>query len=264
MDCNEALAKLELSRSEACADGDPEWVAASAHLAECARCRTVVTHREEMDRAIATVCRDVPIPAGLEDRLLEAVGAELGPKPVPPRDNSASQKRRRSVGRVAAAAGLLCLAAVGLFMFANARISLDHVTQAAVRRLDAQTAGPLFTGDYDPQRFVLHELPNLPPSMRMDAFRDLLPQRPELAIAVSQFEFRSGGGGLVRGVLIVAPEGRISGGPAAGSISAATPVYHSGISSVAWNNGGYVYVCMVHGGDGPLRELQRQVREQTT
>lgn len=266
MDCSNALAKLELCRSEACAEDDPELTAASAHLADCARCRTLVANREEMDRAIAAVCRDVPVPAGLENRLLDAVQAELASNSVPAPDDkphrSKSPRRFRQISVIAAS--LLCLMFGGWYWIDYSTVSLNKVTQAASQQLDSQVAGPLFSGAFEPQQSAPTAAMDFSSLSWMDDYRELFPQRTSLDIAISEFEFRSNGGRTIRGALIIAPAAKIWSSPTATSMSSATPIYHSRFSAVSWRDGDFVYVCIVQGGDAPLRELQRQDRQQTT
>jgi len=264
MDCNNVLAKLELSRSGVCAQDDPEFAAASAHLVNCARCRTIVANRDEMDRSIAAVCRDVPVPAGLESRLLESVQAELASNTVPLQDDKPRRPQRLFLRFTVIAASLLCLMAGGWYWLDYSTVSLKNVTLAASQQLDTQVAGPLFAGAFKPQQSVPTASLDFPPSTRMDAFRELFPQRTGVDIAISEFEFRSKGGRTIQGALVIAPVGSIMGRPTATSMAGAMPIYDSRFSAISWRDGNFVYVCLVHGGDAPLRELQRQVREQTT
>ena len=62
--------------------GDAEAVQAQKHVAECSECAAVADSRRRFDLRLGAVCRDVPVPAGLKERLLSAVAAAAQNQPA--------------------------------------------------------------------------------------------------------------------------------------------------------------------------------------
>ncbi len=108
MNCRTARETLDVARlpegSPHETSGDelqgPTINEAARHVNGCPACQTAVRLREQIDARIGQLCRDVPVPACLRERLLSRLEATSGPLIAPelaateaPRRNDAGDRR---------------------------------------------------------------------------------------------------------------------------------------------------------------------------
>ncbi len=73
MECREAQAQLEFKSLGRDAASGPDAQAAQRHLAECEACHRAMDFQQRFDSEVGRAMSDIPIPAGLTDRLRSAV-----------------------------------------------------------------------------------------------------------------------------------------------------------------------------------------------
>lgn len=283
MTCEEAREQLEAARPDSGDFDEPELVDASSHVRDCPECRAVLHRRERFDRRVGRAMRDVPVPAGLKSRLLEALQrarADSGSSPAHDQaadgaapDEAAStgragrerSSRRKLLVKFALAA---CAAAAVLFVVVRSNrtapeplLTLDDVLASAT--LDG-SALPAFDGNFkaplpggvwrDPSRFAF----------RPSAAGDLTGDDGFHRAALYEFRIRSPRGGSIRGVLLVVPKERLQDPPAAPTINLErTDVYARRPSgqyhAFSWTSesDGVVYVCFVPAGGESLKALRQ-------
>src|SRR5437763_1050902 len=105
MDCKTARLLLEFSRPFASELPASELSALEQHLAACAECSQNAGSERTWDEHVATAMGDVPVPAGLRQRLHARLDSEMGRR--------RRQKVRRNITVVAAAAAVLLAVAFG-------------------------------------------------------------------------------------------------------------------------------------------------------
>jgi hypothetical protein len=132
---------------------EPELAALAERLAQDAEARAVYDHSQRLDAALGAAFRDVPLPAGLEDRLLAAVGG-ASPKTVeekiaaPAKTSTAAGTRRISRRQLLSTGALAAAVLVAAGVAAIVRWTGDR--EVAPDQLVAQAQQWL--GDEDFQR----------------------------------------------------------------------------------------------------------------
>ncbi len=132
MDCGLARERLDVLHPDRPEQADPDVADAVAHVQECAACAEVVQARQEFDREVGRVLRDVPVPTGLRERLVLALTATMAEPPEPAVPLRAEPPRRRRwwmTAAVTTAAGLL-VAVAGWMLFGRGEpplLALDEV-----------------------------------------------------------------------------------------------------------------------------------------
>lgn len=203
---------------------------------------------------------DNPVPAlPVEPAVLPSTAVASSELTEPARSDATSPRRnkRRLVAKALAAAAILML--VGLGVFWKQRVSgfgpaitLDQLTRSAPVSVTEPEA---FTG-----RFV----PALPSTSGWSGSRLSIAAAPQAAriddtsrqVAAYQFEIAVGRGRTVTGWIMVAPADRITDPPPADSFQLSSVRYSSGLASVAWTEGNFVYVCVVRGGEDALQAVE--------
>ena len=167
MDCKNARLLLEFARPGGAELDGADAAALNQHLAECPDCAAQAHEEQRADEHLARAMRDVPIPAGLSDRLLKRLTIE--------RD----AWYRRWIVRCVAAAAVLAGLCVGYLTWFN---QSPAVTVDTLNRLAAWKGGlkrdeviKAFSDDYavavNPpenfkynllKRFDLEVLPDIP------------------------------------------------------------------------------------------------------
>jgi hypothetical protein len=109
MDCQSARLLLAFARRPAECVDPGEQVALRQHLNQCPDCAALAHDESRTDAALGEALREVPLPAGLEQRILTRLAAE----------------RRFPIGRTAAAAALLLAVGLAGFAFFHVRPSLQ-------------------------------------------------------------------------------------------------------------------------------------------
>jgi hypothetical protein len=274
MDCRTARDILDVLRPGTGDRAHPEVANAVAHLDDCDECTLAVRHREALDRQIGRAIRDVPVPAGLRERLQRVLridapgpsGEPLAPAPAETRATHGPdtlvapgaagspatpvRPRRRMVIAAGTAAALLLLA---LVWFLN-RDRGPRVTLARFYEnvpIDLGTAEP-FDGSFEPR---------LPSGGWMGSQILVAPEAKGSdlgvggthVVALYEFRFRGRDGRVVEGILAVAEAGSIEiGGTAPRAFGGAGTEYPPlravdgrQFASRAWSSGEFVYVSLL-------------------
>jgi hypothetical protein len=114
MDCNHARLLLNFSRKQSELEAT-EAEALRSHLDTCATCSSSAKAERHLDEVVGQALRDVPVPAGLEMRLLHRL------------ETDRVRYRWRRVATVGSlAAGLLLAVGLSWFFYFGARISPDY------------------------------------------------------------------------------------------------------------------------------------------
>lgn len=237
MDCGLAREHLDVARPDSADRETAELEAAFSHVDSCPECAEVVEFRREFDRRTGAVVRDVPVPAGLKERLLAAAELTAPPSQVaqPPRPSS----RRKLLLATSSAAALLIAAGI-MWIVGGAPdpLAMNDVRQFWTQQLaeDASLDSlPAFDGSFDAAIPDLRWAGNLP---------GVEPQGADIDgdgrhdAAVYQFG---------TGFLVVFPPDRIADAPAAESPFAAERSY-APVLHVAWTDAGQVHLCFVRSG----------------
>lgn len=267
MDCRTAQEMLEVVSSPDSAEFvEPELAAAAAHWQVCDRCQLVVSQRQSSDRLIGDLCRDIPIPIGLEERLLAAVDDELASQDLshPPEEPN---NRRRGLSRrrmAVIAAGVLCVAAFSWMLLPNSSVSIEALTAEAVERMAEDELGNPFQGTFQPEALFPEEDIRELQSFEMSEYRRLKIPGSNASVAASSFSFKDRRWGTVRGALLVLPIEDVRPRPSATSMAGASTIYQSGFSIKSWQSGGFAYVCLVKGDEARFQRLQRDLRPSIT
>ncbi|HUG92083.1 MAG TPA: hypothetical protein VML55_14685 [Planctomycetaceae bacterium] len=280
MDCRTAREILDVLRPGSNDRAEPDVADAVAHLDECDECTLAFRWVQSFDRRIGRAMRDVPVPAGLKERLQDVLGIErhgtlddaAGGRSaaealaVPAAEDGLSRNgsmpaartlpptrrpsRRRWWTPITAMAAVFVL--LGVVWFLN-RDRGPQITLAQVYEklpFDLSTAEP-FDGSFDPQ---------LPPGWAGNRlFIDRSPKGSDLGlggqhvVAVYGFRFRGRDGTVIEGLLAVAPAGVIDAGrPLARSFAGAESDYPMGrtprvrqLAGRAWSTGDFACVCLV-------------------
>lgn len=273
MNCHDALEQLESARPSSRDRYDSELRAASDHVAGCTRCSELFQSRESLDRRIGRVMRDVPIPDGLQLRILEAAGVtteaasgRVRPKSIAGKDPAkrTSQSRRRWLHSMVAVSVIAAALLTGVVFLLTGdpppetRLTLDTIRTDAT--LDVTQLRP-FKGAFTPK----------PPGglwrdrVQIDATAkgDLADKDGSHRVAAFAFTVR-GRGRTHHGVIVAIPTKQLVDPPSATTINTRrSDVYArrpSGRSfhMFAWRSKdeAVTYVCFVEAGGDALEALQ--------
>lgn len=103
MECLDVQQLLAFTKSKSAELDAPEQAAIQEHLEQCPDCSAIAQAEQRLDEVIGPVLRDVPVPAGLKERLTSRLSAERG---------AARWRTAKRVGALAAVV-LLCLIVAG-------------------------------------------------------------------------------------------------------------------------------------------------------
>lgn len=247
MDCRTAQAQLEFATRGQDATSTPDAQAALRHAAECPTCHRLLESQQQFDRAIADSMTDVPLPQGLNERLMSAVGTTPTPAPAPLAAPSTNRRSRRWL-----AAGILAtLLPLALLVF----VPRSHIlTNADIRELAAN----LSSLSVDSQQVAF------PPPSGWRSQRSIqLVQPSRLAnvngatVPVLGFEL-----GTDRrapkstGFLIRLTPSQWHSAVEATSMASATVQYESFGTWVVWREGDTVFVCVLNDNAHVMQRLQ--------
>lgn len=281
MDCRSALELLEIVRPESRDVTEPDVSAAVAHVDACPRCRSTIAGRDALDVKIARTMQDVPIPAGLKERLLatsipsseddfgasqlefEETGCVAQPVIVHESKQRGSSRRVWLQGAVACAAACLCVV-IGLWRFGYfepAKLTLDELRGSAT--LDLADL-PAFAGDFAAERPGFGWRASSDVDVATQA-RGFFPAGKRHQVALFEFRFRVKRNSLVRGALMAVPAALLADPPQDKSFDPGNVQYvatgNGTFPTVAWREGDLVYVCVVpESAAGRLDDLQRELR----
>jgi hypothetical protein len=265
MDCQTALDLLEVDRSGDDDTERPEIAAATKHLDSCAECVSVVQSRQSFDDSVVRLIRDIPIPDGFEQCLLENLAAHDS-SAVTPAVSPAKPKHSRRRWLIGTASAAVCLIA-GVWIWYGMQPADPTLTLADVRRG--------FAAEFD-------QIESLPKFDRN--FKSLLPgyewkvgrivvdtervngygeqTNGQHLAAVYTFRLAYGRRSVVRGALIVLRSTSVKAVPPDQHFSADRIAYVGRFATVSWSNPqhGLIYVCVVPvNGDG-LNRLQQALQ----
>lgn len=252
---------------------------AARHVQNCPTCQTVVRRRQEIDERIGQLTRDVPVPAGLRERLLARLECEpispgratpattvqppapqspVSQSPVSQPMGKPALRSRRRVLVSAVATCVMAALSVGVWKLAISRpasLSMDEIAGYALS--DGLTADDLpAIGQF--QGGLAVQLPKTMQKLsRMPAFRQLVdPQLGERQIAIYFFTIAGR-----KGRLAVIPAALVKDLPVATSFPG-VPLYIGRYWTTAWVEGNVMYLCCVEGGDDKvLRQLRLPSRD---
>jgi hypothetical protein len=224
--------RLDAVRPDSADLAEPEMAGLRDALAD-PDLRADFGRREAWDRGLAAAMRDVPVPAGLRDRLLTRLAAEppaVSPVPKP-------VTRRRALGLLTGLAASIAAAAVVWTLTG----STEPVTVAELQDAAATPGDGPFYGNFDPR------LPNSFWQSRL-ALREppvgLLRRHGRDRAAAWAFSLP----GRLTGLLVAVPADRVPAAPSATSLASAPYERRpDGTETAAWTQNGFVYVCLVHG-----------------
>lgn len=299
MDCRTALEILDTLRPDSADRMEPEVVSASEHVEKCRRCEDQFLARRHFDRRLGERMRDVPVPPGLKFRLMaelqslesplseslpgefphaeqreseaaaEKVGADSSdsergaPVALATRDPiSARQRRRRTRARVVAlaATALALMVAVTFFVLQSGQApvwtmaELRHETATAFQGFEEL---PQFDGRFEARL----------PELGWETSRAIsivepprgFPGTSPHSAALYHFRLHDGRRPPLDGVLLVTPKHNIAEPPQNSNFNA-DGVGSGPLSTVAWTEGEFVYVCVIHGGGDGLQRLERALQ----
>lgn len=272
MNCQTARATLELFRPD---ESDPAMAGeAEHHVRHCADCQQSVRAQREFDVRVGRMCRDVPVPAGLRDRLLTSLAADAaGSGEVAPQESAAAVAGLPVPGPVVRDAGLrggprrwlvrsLVAGSVAVVLAAGIGVGVLALRTRPTILLEDVVAEAI---DADPaamsefQSFRGSVPLRYPATMDTRDLAGVVPrQLGRQNAAVYFFTFRPGGGRSHPGRLIVLPARAVKNPPTATRFLAEPIVYGPTYRMAAWVEGGLVYVCCVGDrGEDSLRGMQR-------
>ena len=258
MDCRTALQKLEAARPDSGDLDEPDFAEAAAHLRDHPHCAELFRRRQEFDKVFGQRMRDVAIPAGLKERLLQSLEPQPAVEERPAlADFSRDRQARRRwlvLGPLAAVAACLLAAVLVWFLFPEHQppLSVGDLRELAKAAYGADASLPAFNGTAEP--------PPLPGfGWRSGAIRIAATPRSPASGAgrnvVAIYAFALSGGNI-EGMLIAAPRESVQDPPQARYFSGDSVRYEGPFSFVSWTEDEWVYVCLVRGG-GAVDQLQR-------
>lgn len=272
MDCRTARENLEAARLQTDDMDESHFAAAVAHLQICTECAAVLHSRQQLDRRVGRLMRDIPVPVDLKERLIRAIAmAELCPAAdrfahrEPDFTFSASRGPTAAPGRpprmlyggllrrglAAAAVCLLIGVAIWLALWVQLGPSVTLTQLQEEVPLDFASL-PNFDGSFDAQ----------PPddwlsSPRFRFDREAMGWAPRgergHVAALYRFRFQMRRDVSYGGVLLVIPTRSVAAPISAQVFDAGGVRYFSSsqgsYAAVAWTAGEMTYVCFVSGGD---------------
>ena len=276
MDCSEILEILDCVRPDSTDLDHPDLADARTHLDACDACQLEFTSRQQFDRAVSTVARDVEVPEGLQQsllnglsvRLVDGVGQQDPPAAATVRNvESVSAGPRGRLRRRLSLLTLSGLAAVALLISYWPKEVEQFPVQSLLVRA---TANPDDVQQLD--RFNGGPVSNLPGSFHhprlgtgSSVYGKDLDGDSAHDIAMTVFKFSHRGYGTVMGVVVAVPASRVADLPATGSFSQASHQYSRpgdfAAASVVWLEGDTVYLAFVPRRNAPaLEAMQRELR----
>ncbi|MBT4865833.1 MAG: hypothetical protein HON53_12065 [Planctomycetaceae bacterium] len=261
MDCRTALEILEVVRPDTGDLDDPELAEAAAHIESHAECKSEFLRRQQLDREIGSAMRDIPVPHDLETRLLADLAERSETADVaetvaaPTAKPKAALQRRSWMSLVVGTAASLAIGVIGWQLLSGSSTHVDAVQVAtSITGRDPNFDGLTEYGGDD------SELPadweSLPKGLAIDGPKSYAYQQADgakLAIAMYQFRFTHRRT-PVTGYLLVLPVDSVNPPPTNTALPAGAG---SGITSVSWTDGDFVYVCVIPKRGGHFRRLGR-------
>lgn len=257
MNCDLVLAQLDCVRPNSSDLLLPEFADARAHLGICSGCRTEFARRQRFDSAVADLMHHVPISTAHAAKLLETLARtsddalvlapELTPKVV---------RSRRWLTFALVACLLLML---GVVFWPKPTNQLPVGELLARLTLNQSQLAQFDRGFESPQPFEWGAINIDGQGQGQD-----IDGTPGHDVLLRRFHFDSRRGHVVQGVLVSLPAHRVSPSPAADRFATASPRYRTyegqPFAAVAWQEGPWVYICLVPNHPGDLELLQRSTQ----
>jgi hypothetical protein len=271
MNCLTARDMLDLSRPDEAllydAQGNELPTAmfdeAARHIKSCPACQTAVRRREKFDERIGLMTRDVPIPAGLRERMLSGLAGEpLSQTPLSQTPGRPAVRSRRKMIISTAAACIVAALSVGIWglvISRPAKMTMKEITGYALADgLQADDLPPLTQF----RKGLAVQVPKTMTKLSYESpFRRLVdPQLADREIAVYFFPLSGRNGRKIAGRLVVIPAAFVKDLPAATSFPGET-VYSKGFCTTSWVEGKFMYLCCVQGSEDDLLRLRPKTKQ---
>lgn len=254
MNCREALDTLEAVEVGAIPATEPAVREAERHRAACAACQVAWPVRQQWAHRLTDAMSQVPIPAGLRERLQESVTA------ISPAAVVAQPRQWRRVWGSVAAIALLMLIAAGVSWWLKPPVQLSEQELLAAMTAELEPATE-FTGPF---------VPRLP-----DLWNRIYEFNPRLvrgfprgdhpaagAVALIPFQFQSSDRHpTVRGRLLILHRRQFGRVPAANSFGTAGIYYQPQGAYAMWMEGNLIFICLVPSGPADLQRFQEQLTQ---
>jgi len=284
MNCRTARQTLELARPD---ELEPKGLDdAARHVDQCPACQRAVRRQNALDARIGVVCRDVPIPSGLQQRLLEGLaaadaGPELqtwgdeitlalagnrpaessvsAPTATPAAKRPIQPARRRWLLMLSTSAAVVLVIGLSAFWLLPSppTVNLDTVSQWLADGLDPDELGPFV-------RFANGAAAELPTTMDTRPLRREPRRLPgaeigaKTDVAVYFFTVSSSPGRPpYQGRLAVVPVRSVINPPGSARFLGVQPIYRGAFVTSAWVEGNFVYLCCLENAQS-LERLQPQ------
>ena len=271
MDCRTALELLEVARPDSEDLDDREFASAAAHLESCPQCARQFRNVQVFDRKVGQVLRDVTVPPGLKEKLLEecqagsclAEQSDRLERPSthskgnqPSRTSARSVSRRQYIRYVVSAVVCLMAGCAAWWVF-----RADVPNKLTLKQLRSCLASRDFVLD-DLQEFDGNFDAEVPVGgwqsggvFFTEPTRGFQWDREKKhVIALYEFRFVGRGRSPQRGILMVIPLSSVEDPPKASYFSPSFAIYHP-VPNVAWKSNGLVYVCLIPGEDPDSLDL---------
>ena len=263
MDCRTAMQLLEVSRPDFEDLDDRELASAAAHLEKCPQCAEQLRNLQIFDRKVGQAMRDVSVPPGLKEKLLQACHAdsclaEQSAQLKRPSTHSTGNRpdrislrfvSRRKYIRYGVSA-VVCLMAGFAAWWVNRPEPDTLILEKFCSRLHATEYALSSLSKFD-ENFEA----TLPTRWQSSGIRFTSPvrgfQRDRAGNHMTAlYEFRFGGRGRssLRGILMVIPLSSVEDPPEASDFSSGFEHYIP-VPNVAWKSNELVYICLIPGGD---------------
>ena len=248
MECREAQAQLELKSLGRDAASGPEIQAAQRHLAECEVCHRAMDFQQRFDSEVSHAMSDIPIPAGMTDRLRSAVNSVTPQSATQPAVRTHYTWRRWTSLSLAL---LLLLPLLGWAWFGTHTASLNEfsVRQIAELKLDGlpTDSQPSFTAPSE-----------------WNSLRDIQLERSTQVASVNGVPVRlrsflaraERGRPDISGVLLRLDRSQWQPKIDATSFSSAMIQYDTFGTWVVWSEGDAVFVCVMYDDAHAIQRLQ--------
>jgi len=287
MDCESALAQLELLPIDSAAALDPaldpeRMAEAVSHVAGCRQksCQQAFANQQKWDHAIAETLCHVTVPLDLNGRIKDTLLANLdtgelahcvtdleedfsSASAAPATSSVPHPVSRRSWLRIGTTVAACCLLGLGWWglpqLFSHPTLPLSDVQQQISDQLAVFADLPAFQGSAEPE---------WPSSWRArqnirayyESAKQITVKSPQhnasVPVALVSFQVRIRPRGIP-GVLAVLPANQIADPPKATSLQNAKLIYQNDYISVAWTEGACVYICYVDRQRNDMQRLQQ-------
>lgn len=264
MDCLQTLEQLDMQWPDWSGNdtpGLPKSGEAAAHLESCVLCQTELEERHVFDQRIAAVMRDVAVPVGLKQRLLQACEQQAETRATetnneqitevakPQKTTDWRKIRRRTFAAISVSA-VVFLATYFLFPTPENRVPLSLADLQKSTNLQL-TELETFDKNFQPE--LPQGLWQRPNRIQFAPYPrgDLKNHEGQHRVASFAFQFQDKQGQLFHGVLLVVPKKFLEETTLPPEFSVADAEGHyvhrsyGRFRTVAWTEGEHVFVCFM-------------------